>query len=262
MDEDETGSRPSSRSARSTPRRARTRADAGRCADFAAAVARWERRLGELNVLVAPVEPPAPVSERIQGRPCGHADSSPASARGARRRRRRAGQSVGAEIVRMRRRMRRWRGLPTITRLIAACRVASCWCANTRPTCCRRAAPEPALQVVTADRQEAGRDRAQDRPRSAGPRPAQLVAVFQKEEQSPIRPHGGRREAHAHGAPVAAQRQPDRDFQIGSTRGPMCRRESLAWSARISSRYAPRLPRSTRAHRQRDLRRFAEPVGG
>ena len=29
--------------------------------DFAAEVRQWERRLGELNVLVAPVEPPAPV---------------------------------------------------------------------------------------------------------------------------------------------------------------------------------------------------------
>ncbi len=33
--------------------------------DFAAAVRQWERRLGELNVLVAPVEPPAPVWDRI-----------------------------------------------------------------------------------------------------------------------------------------------------------------------------------------------------
>ena len=48
-------------------------------AAFAASVARWERRLGELNVLVAPVEPPAPLWERIKaglgrhgaiGRPC------------------------------------------------------------------------------------------------------------------------------------------------------------------------------------------------
>ena len=33
---------------------------------FAAQVRRWERRLGELNVLVAPVEPPAPVWDRIR----------------------------------------------------------------------------------------------------------------------------------------------------------------------------------------------------
>ena len=34
--------------------------------DFAAKVRQWERRLGELNVLVAPVEPSAPVWERIK----------------------------------------------------------------------------------------------------------------------------------------------------------------------------------------------------
>src|SRR5215218_10387568 len=34
--------------------------------DFAAKVREWERRLGELNVLVAPLEPPAPVWDRIR----------------------------------------------------------------------------------------------------------------------------------------------------------------------------------------------------
>src|SRR5215213_9903983 len=34
--------------------------------NFAVKVREWERRLGELNVLVAPIEPPAPVWERIQ----------------------------------------------------------------------------------------------------------------------------------------------------------------------------------------------------
>jgi len=35
-------------------------------AGFAAKVRGWERRLGELNVLVAPVEPPAVVWDRIK----------------------------------------------------------------------------------------------------------------------------------------------------------------------------------------------------
>src|SRR5882724_7743418 len=34
--------------------------------EFTAEVRRWERKLGELNVLVAPVEPPEPVWERIK----------------------------------------------------------------------------------------------------------------------------------------------------------------------------------------------------
>src|SRR4029079_14737018 len=46
----------------------RAQADALMLVDAASAasVARWERRLGELNVLVAPVEPPSPVWERIK----------------------------------------------------------------------------------------------------------------------------------------------------------------------------------------------------
>ena len=46
----------------------RAQADALMLVDpvFAGVVRQWERRLGELNVLVAPVEPPAPVWERIQ----------------------------------------------------------------------------------------------------------------------------------------------------------------------------------------------------
>src|SRR5262245_21992847 len=35
-------------------------------ADFAIAVRRWERRLGELNALVAPVEPPPPIWDKIK----------------------------------------------------------------------------------------------------------------------------------------------------------------------------------------------------
>ena len=43
--------------------------------EFAAEVARWERRLGELNVLVAPVEPQAAVWEKILA---GVAEAAPA----------------------------------------------------------------------------------------------------------------------------------------------------------------------------------------
>src|SRR6185369_17227521 len=35
-------------------------------AAFAASVRRWERRLGELTTMVAPVEPPVPVWEQIK----------------------------------------------------------------------------------------------------------------------------------------------------------------------------------------------------
>src|ERR1043166_1499472 len=45
--------------------------------DFAGEVARWERRLGELNVLVAPVEPPAPLWEQIRARVAGAEPGEP-----------------------------------------------------------------------------------------------------------------------------------------------------------------------------------------
>ena len=41
---------------------------------FAAVVRDWERRLGELNVLVAPVEPPPALLDRIKSR---HASGDP-----------------------------------------------------------------------------------------------------------------------------------------------------------------------------------------
>jgi hypothetical protein len=90
--------------------------------DFASKVRQWERRLGELNVLVAPIEPPAPVWDRIKA---GLADAgqsahlhlpevaAPAMGRDA----------PGAEIIHMRQRMQRWRGFSVISGMMAACLV-------------------------------------------------------------------------------------------------------------------------------------------
>src|SRR5205085_11575636 len=91
--------------------------------DFAANVRQWERRLGELNVLVAPVEPSIPVWERIKAglAEAGqtehlHLPEVPAPAMRA--------EAPTAEIIHMRQRMQRWRGFSTITGLMAACFVA------------------------------------------------------------------------------------------------------------------------------------------
>src|SRR5882757_3991940 len=94
----------------------RAQADALKLVDlgFAAKVREWERRLGELNVLVAPVEPPAPVWDRIKAglEATGqsehmHLPELPSSA------------APSAEIVDLTQRMRRWRGLTVITGALA-----------------------------------------------------------------------------------------------------------------------------------------------
>src|SRR3954470_1203617 len=82
--------------------------------EFSAEVRRWERKLGELNVLVAPVEPPEPVWERIKAL-VGEASPGgvfrlpeipvpmPPEA------------APAADVVDLTQRMRRWRGLTVMT---------------------------------------------------------------------------------------------------------------------------------------------------
>ena len=140
--------------------------------DFADAVRQWERKLGELNVLVAPVEPPAPVWERIQS---GLASAGqieqlhlPEVAAPARRQ-----DAPGAEIIQMRHRMQRWRGFSAVTGLMAACLVGIVLVREYRPDILPpELRPNRPVLVV-------------ERPVAAAAQPAQLVAVFQKDEQSP-----------------------------------------------------------------------------
>ena len=139
---------------------------------FADAVRQWERKLGELNVLVAPVEPPAPVWERIQSGLAGTGQIEqlhlPEVAVPVRRQ-----DAPGAEIIYMRHRMQRWRGFSTVTGLMAACLVGIVLLREYRPDILP---PElrPNRPVVVVER-----------PVAAPTQPAQLVAVFQKDEQSP-----------------------------------------------------------------------------
>jgi anti-sigma-K factor RskA len=186
-------------------------------APFAAAVARWERRLGELNVLVAPVEPPAPVWERIKAGLAGtdqaavlHLPEVPAALQAER------ADAPGAEIIQMRQRMQRWRGFSTITGLMAACLVGIVLVREYKPDVLPpELRPNRPVQVVTQIVEkpvEVVREVVREVP---GPRPAQLVAVFQKDEQSPefiLTVDVEKRTLTVR--TVAAQRQPDRDFQI------------------------------------------------
>jgi anti-sigma-K factor RskA len=152
-------------------------------ATFADTVRRWERRLGELNVLVSAVEPPPSAWERIKAQLPHVAPSEtvhlpevaqpkPASAAG------------GAEIVDLTQRMRRWRGLTVITGTLAACLVAVVVMREVRPDVLPLAW-RPKTQVVERVVEkpvEVVREVVREVPSA---QPAQFVAVFQKDEQSP-----------------------------------------------------------------------------
>jgi anti-sigma-K factor RskA len=105
-----------------TEERARARALVAMDPGFAAMVRGWERRLGELNVLVAAVEPPADIWDRIKAGIAGRPPSgelrapaveppAPAAA---------SLEDRGPEIARLRRRVRRWRKVSLWLFLIAA----------------------------------------------------------------------------------------------------------------------------------------------
>jgi len=149
--------------------------------DFAAKVRQWERRLGELNVLVAPIEPPAPVWDRIQA---GLADVGqsehlhlPAVPAPAMRE-----DAPSAEIFHMTQSMQRWRGLNIVTGMLAACLLGIVLVREYRPDVLP---PElrpvrPVVERIVERPVEVVREVVRE-----VPRPAQFVAVFQKDEQSP-----------------------------------------------------------------------------
>jgi anti-sigma-K factor RskA len=151
---------------------------------FAETVRRWERRLGELNVLVSAVEPPPSVWDAIKGKLAGAAPSEtvrlPEVVQAAPR------AAGGAEIVDLTQRMRRWRGLTVMTGTLAACLVAVVVMREVRPELLPAAwRPLPQVQVVERIVEkpvEVVREVVREVPSA---RPAQFVAVFQKDEQSP-----------------------------------------------------------------------------
>jgi anti-sigma-K factor RskA len=150
---------------------------------FAATVRQWERRFGQLNVLVAPVEPPAPVWDRIKAsladappaEPLRLPDLPPATLRS---------EGPSAEILDLTQRMRRWRGLTVMTGALAASIIGIVVMREYRPDVLP---PDwrPKQQVVERVVEkpiEVVREVVREVPSA---RPAQFVAVFQKDEQSP-----------------------------------------------------------------------------
>ena len=121
-----------------------------------------------------------------------------------------------AEIIQMRQRMQRWRGFSTITGLMAACLVGIVLVREYKPDVLppelRPQRPMQVVERIVEKPVEVVREVVREVP---GPRPAQLVAVFQKDEQSPefiLTVDVEKRTLTVR--TVAAQRQPDRDFQI------------------------------------------------
>jgi anti-sigma-K factor RskA len=151
---------------------------------FAETVRRWERRLGELNVLVSAVEPPATVWDGIKGKlpdvPASESVRLPEVVQPAPR------AAAGAEIVDLTQRMRRWRGLTVMTGTLAACLVAVVVMREVRPEMLpERIRPQIRTQVVERIVEkpvEVVREVVREVPSA---RAAQFVAVFQKDEQSP-----------------------------------------------------------------------------
>ena len=154
--------------------------------DFAAEVRRWERRLGELNVLVAPVEPQAAVWEKILA---GVAEAAPAEpmrlpqveappVAAA------AAAEPSAEIIDLTQRMRRWRGLTVMSGALAASIVALVVAREYRPDMLPAdwRPKQLVVEKVVEKPVEVVREVVRDVPSA---RPAQFVAVFQKDEQSP-----------------------------------------------------------------------------
>ena len=148
---------------------------------FAATVRNWERRLGELNVLVAPVEPPSPVWERIKANLASEPQAQQIHLPDVLAPPVRA-DAPAAAVIQMRQRMERWRGASIIGGLIAACLIGIVLVREYRPDVLPadlRPVPQVVERIVEKP-VEVVREVVRE-----APRPAQFVAAFQKDEQSP-----------------------------------------------------------------------------
>jgi anti-sigma-K factor RskA len=155
-------------------------------AEFAALVSKWERRLGELNVLVAPVEPPVETWDKIKARIASSEETGPPQLPSpeinppsigrdmAREIAKPPGQVPEADVVVLTRRVRRWRGIAAMVGAIAAALAALVVARDYRPELLPvPLRPVPVIQVV-------------EKPVEVpSPRPAQYVAVLQKDAASP-----------------------------------------------------------------------------
>jgi anti-sigma-K factor RskA len=139
---------------------ARMEADVG----FAAAVHSWERRLGELNVMVDPVEPPPRIWERIKEgiggiEPSGEIRLPQAELR----------QVPPSNVIYLSRRLSRWRGIAAATSALAAAMMLFVAAWEFSPELLPRPL-RPPVRVVEVVKET---------------QPARLVAVLQKDASGP-----------------------------------------------------------------------------
>lgn len=144
--------------------------------DLAERVHRWERRLGELNGLVAPIEPPAVIWDAIQAKVAAgeaSADVGPAMG-GPQPRSGRAPTDGGAGIADLTRQLNRWRSLARWGGALAAALIALAAARELRPDLLPQPLrPRTVIQVV-------------EKPVEApAHRPAEFVAVLQQAAASP-----------------------------------------------------------------------------
>jgi anti-sigma-K factor RskA len=161
---------------------------------FAAVVNDWERRLGELNALVAPMEPPAETWDRVKAKIAGFPPTPmllpevvdtaapaslprpPASGRTAVVDAQTPDAPAAAEVIQFAARARRWRNIATITGAMAATLVAFVVLREVSPQllpASLRGTPQVVEKIVEVIKEV------------PSARPAQFVAVLQRDAASP-----------------------------------------------------------------------------
>jgi anti-sigma-K factor RskA len=156
---------------------------AARDAEFAGRIAAWERRLGTLEAMVDPVEPPSEVWDHIRAR---IAETVPdavlrlpevATAAPAR-------DAVASNVVMLRRRVRRWRGVAALTGVIAAALLIVAGIGRYRPDLLPpQLQPPVQTQVVERVVEREGIVQAPAPPPQ--PAPGRFVAVLQRDAGTP-----------------------------------------------------------------------------
>ena len=174
---------------------------------FALLVRQWERRLGELDVLVAPVEPPPATWEKIKAQiagiePSGQLRLPEYAAPKTVEVEPPAGGAAIVELDGMARRMRRWRSTAAIAGALAASLVGIVTVREVRPDLLP-AALQPATRIQVVEKLV------------PSAQPAQFVAVFQKDDASPsflLTVDVGKRTLTVR--KVAAEQRADRSYEL------------------------------------------------